>query len=188
MFDIISYPSIQAPTTSPCRCEHSWLNMQIVGPCERGSDFGRIFDGLQNFGVILYPPKSFLSPVNRGQSIYFLNIKIGCSGAFCKKKCPKLGIPLIDEHSLSHWAVDILNYSKYLSFKYQILFEIVFKLFTYVYFKFFRKLRVYVATTENKSWPIFDIWNTLYIVESSPSVKNVWRHERTFTATYYIHT
>lgn len=50
---------MQAPTTSPCRCEHSWLNIHIVGPCDLGSDFGNVFDALQNFGVIRYPPNSF---------------------------------------------------------------------------------------------------------------------------------
>lgn len=56
------YPSMQAPTTSPCRCVHSWLNMHMVGPSALGSPFGRIFDALQNFGVILYPPNNLRSP------------------------------------------------------------------------------------------------------------------------------
>lgn len=34
----------------------------MVGPSTRGSPFGSIFDGLQNFGVIRYPPNNLRSP------------------------------------------------------------------------------------------------------------------------------
>lgn len=34
----------------------------MVGPFDLGSDFGSNFDGLQNFGVIRYPPNNLRSP------------------------------------------------------------------------------------------------------------------------------